>query len=175
VTTADVLTRFGEALARFVRRRVRNAADADDVLQDALARLHAGLPTLRDPEKLPGWIFGVARRAVLDHYRRRKTAPLERDVEAPPAKADLAACLEPLAGTLPEADREALRLAEIDGVPHAELAARLGLSLTAAKSRVRRARGRLKAALLDCCRVELDGRGAPVAFVRRRESCASCA
>jgi RNA polymerase sigma-70 factor (ECF subfamily) len=174
LTTADVLARFGEALGRFVRRRVRNAADADDVLQDALVRIHAGLPGVRDPRRLAGWIFAVARRAVFDHRRRRRSAPLERDVEAPAAPAGRPACLEPLAETLPEADRVALRMADVEGRSDAEFAARLGISLTAAKSRVQRARGRLQAALLDCCRVELDGRGAPVDFHPRRETCAAC-
>jgi RNA polymerase sigma-70 factor (ECF subfamily) len=159
------------ALGRYVRRRVRNAADADDVLQDALLRIHAGLRGAEDPA---AWIFGVARRAVADHHRRRQGLPLEVDVAAPTATSAPAPCAEPMAERLPEADRELLRLAEVEGVPHAELAARLGVSLTAAKSRVSRARGRLKDALLACCRVELDGRGLPVDFVPRAGTCGSC-
>ena len=52
-----------------------------------------------------------------------------------------------------------------------ELAARLGLSLSGAKSRVQRAREKLKAALLDCCQVELDRRRRVLAF---QPNCLSC-
>ncbi len=52
-----------------------------------------------------------------------------------------------------------MRLAEVEGVLHREIAARLGLSLAATKSRIRRGRLRLKQRLEQCCHFEFDRRG----------------
>ncbi len=67
--------------------------------------------------------------------------------------------LQPMLETLPKKYRHALRLTELEGMTQQGLARELGLSLSAAKMRVRRGREKLKAALLDCCHFELDRRG----------------
>jgi RNA polymerase sigma-70 factor (ECF subfamily) len=73
---------------------------------------------------------------------------------------DLAQCLTPLIAQLPERYRSAIEMSEIAGLTQNETANRLGLSLSGAKSRVQRARAMLQDLLLQCCRVELDHRGA---------------
>ena len=60
---------------------------------------------------------------------------------------------------LPDAYREAIVLTEFEGLTQKELADRLGISLSGAKSRVQRARGQLKQMLLGCCQFEFDRRG----------------
>ncbi len=72
---------------------------------------------------------------------------------------ELARCLIPLVNGLPTPYRRALTLAHLDGLTQREVASRLGLALSGAKSRVQRARKMLAGALLECCRVELDRRG----------------
>jgi RNA polymerase sigma-70 factor (ECF subfamily) len=73
---------------------------------------------------------------------------------------------------LDEPDREALRLVDAEGLGQKELAARLGLSITGAKSRVQRARRRLKEVLTDCCEIEMDRRGNAIGYTPR--NCTSC-
>jgi RNA polymerase sigma-70 factor (ECF subfamily) len=67
--------------------------------------------------------------------------------------------LDELVGQLPEKYREALRFAEVDGLTQQKVADRLGLSLSAAKSRIQRGRVMLKDVLEQCCRFEFDRRG----------------
>jgi RNA polymerase sigma-70 factor, ECF subfamily len=74
---------------------------------------------------------------------------------------------------LPEAYREPVRLAEFEGLPLAKIALRMGLSLTAVKSRVRRGRAMLKRKLQDCCRFEFDRMGKVIGYERRKTAC-SC-
>ena len=81
------------------------------------------------------------------------------DDEAEP-RAELARCLSPLVGRLPERYRRSLELTELEGRTQAEAAALLGLSVSGMKARVQRARRLLRDLLLDCCHVELDRRGA---------------
>jgi RNA polymerase sigma-70 factor (ECF subfamily) len=124
------------------------------------ARLEANLASERRP------VYRVARNAVLDHYRARKPAAELGEVPAEPAdpegdelEANLARSVSTFLDGLPPDHRQALYLTEYEGLTQKELAQRLGISVSGAKSRVQRARTRLKAMLLDCCHFELDRRG----------------
>ena len=63
---------FGDKLRSFIRSRVADDATADDILQDVFVKIASRSASLHDPGKLQGWIFLVARNAVIDHYRTRK-------------------------------------------------------------------------------------------------------
>jgi RNA polymerase sigma-70 factor (ECF subfamily) len=77
--------------------------------------------------------------------------------------------------SLPETYRQAIVLSEFEGLTQKELAARLDLSLSGAKSRVQRGRAQLKKMLLDCCRFEFDRRGTVIECEpRRKTSCPEC-
>jgi RNA polymerase sigma-70 factor (ECF subfamily) len=161
-----------EPLRRFIRARVRHADDADDLLQDVLARLHEKPPD----GDVAAWIWTVARHAIIDYYRRRRPAAplpagLAADSPAPRVSRKIASWLRPMMERLPAADREAIVAADLDGLPQRELASRLGLSLTGAKSRVQRARARLRTILLECCAVEFDRRGHASGYTPRRRGC----
>jgi RNA polymerase sigma-70 factor (ECF subfamily) len=97
---------------------------------------------------------------------------LAAEAEIPPGQteAEAAACLGALLDELPESDRQALSLTIREGLQQKELAARLGLSVSGAKSRVQRARSRLKALFLACCEVEFDRRGNLLNYRVREEA-----
>ncbi len=172
---------FAEPLRSFIRRRVRDDADADDLLQVIFGKIHAGLGGLADSERLPAWIFQIARRTLIDHFRCRSSAPefvdlpegLAADAEPAAALNELAECVRPMIDRLPEPYRQALTLTELEGRTQRELADALNLSFSGAKSRVQRGRERLKTLLLACCHVEVDRRGGVVDF-EPREGCSGC-
>lgn len=164
-------------LVRFVRARVGDDAAADDIVHDVLLRALAELEGPRPPVHLRGWLYRATRNAIVDHYRaRRPSEELPEEIGATPAEdeasaeQELARCLAPLLGTLAPDYREALTLAEVEGLPQREIAGRAGLSLSGAKSRVQRARKMLRQAILDCCRIETDRRGGVVELAPRPES-----
>jgi RNA polymerase sigma-70 factor (ECF subfamily) len=72
-----------------------------------------------------------------------------------------------MVGRLSPADRDAIDRTGIQGLRLAEAAARSGVSLSGMKSRVQRARGRLRTAMLECCDLALDGRGMPTRCAKR--------
>ncbi len=168
MTTADfneVLEAHYERLRRFVRSRVSNPEEADDLVQEICLRAVSRLDTLRDEARAESWLYQIARNAIVDHYRRaRLESALPEDLVDSEAYAhydspNLADCLPGLLDGLPESDREALRLTAIDGMKQRELAERLGLSLSGAKSRVQRARNRLRTMIVSCCHLEMDTLG----------------
>lgn len=175
---ATAWSTFSGRLRRFIRKAVPQEADAEDVLQDVFLRLQAGLGAVRDASKLESWLYQITRNAIVDHRRRRMRTSDVRDEAAAPTESEnenalVASWLRPFMAELSAEDQEALRHSELDGHPQRVLAARLGLSDSAARSRVQRARRRLKDKLLECCRIELDRRGNALSHARRSTSCKS--
>jgi RNA polymerase sigma-70 factor (ECF subfamily) len=165
-------------LRGFIRSRVRDHSAAEDILQEVFIKIHRKLPTLRAGERLEAWVWRITRNAITDHFRRaRPDEPLPGELTAPPdghtAMPDLGPCVRRFVGELAPTYREALVLSEWQGLTQEQIAQRLGLSLSGAKSRVQRARGQLKGLLLDCCRLELDRRGNVVEMQPRRQQCDS--
>jgi RNA polymerase sigma-70 factor (ECF subfamily) len=154
-----------ERLRRFVRARVSNPEEADDIVQEVCLRAVTRIDSIRDPERVESWLFQIARNAIIDHYRRNRPVAALPDeligIESidEPALPDISGCLPGLLDGMDAGDREALKLTAIDGLKQRELADQLGLSLSGAKSRVQRARKRLRDMVLACCRPELDRLG----------------
>lgn len=186
-TDTGTLASLRAAIRAFVLSRVKDAALAEDLTQETLVRLHRKLHTLRDGEKLEAWVFQIARNAVADHFRAaRPGEPFEQESHAPPPdptrheplaaeeaalKTKLAAYVRRVVEGLPPAYRDALRLVEFEGLSQVELARRLGLSVSAAKSRVQRARQMVRAEMERCCRWETDRYGTVLDVQPKRRDC----
>ena len=172
----NALWRHHKARLRgYIAKRVGEQDAVDDILQDVFLKAHAGLHGVRSSGSVTAWLYRIAANAIADHYRsRRPWDELPEDLAAPEPERDyageLATCLQPLIETLPEIYRSALVLAELKGLAQKEVAERLGISLSGAKSRVQRGRKLLRARLLDCCDVE-TGRGGITGYARRDGSC----
>ncbi len=72
---------------------------------------------------------------------------------------ELIHCLDPMINALPDKYREALVLSDIRGIKQSEIAKRLGLGLSATKSRIQRARKQLQENFVSCCHFQLDQSG----------------
>lgn len=180
ITTENVWEAFHTPLQHFIRRRVSDEATAEDVLQDVFLKIHQHMETLKDVRKLERWIYQIARNAIIDSYRNSKpTTTLEaqevldlpEELPDDDVVSELLPCVWAIVRSLPELDRQALVLTEYQGLTQKELSERLGLSFSGAKSRVQRAREKLKQQLLECCHFELDRRGHIINYQPR---CASC-
>lgn len=159
-------------LRSWLRRRLRNPAEVDDLLQELF------LKALRQGERFcslqnaRAWLFEVARNTLADHLRvARKTVDLPDDLAAPldeSATVDtLTACLPRVLSELSADDREAITLCDLQGMAQADFAKAKGLSLSAAKSRVQRARQRLRERMTQSCQVQMDDSGRVSDFVPR--------
>ncbi|NWG17652.1 MAG: RNA polymerase sigma factor SigZ [Chloroflexi bacterium] len=174
-----IWTQFNAPLERFIRQRVPDVQAADDLLQDVYLKVHLNINTLRDDERLQSWVYQIARNAVYDYYRSRRPLDAISDEIAAPDDADdadditrqLAESVRYMIELLPEGYREALLLADYDGLTQKELAERLGLSLSGAKSRVQRARRMLREMLLACCHFEFDRLGKVIDYYPHCDCC----
>lgn len=179
----QVWDNFTIQLRRFIASRVRNETDAEDILQEVFIKIHRGIDKLENQLKLEAWVYQITRNAIIDYYRRsdngvKVTSELP-DVLAEEngneeIESEVAAWLRPMMEELPEKYREALQLTEIQGLTQKELADRLNISISGAKSRVQRAREKLKDVLLECCHVEVDRRGKVVDWESKEPECRFC-
>ncbi len=174
---------FCAPLKKFIRRRVPSEQDTEDILQEVFARIFGSISSLKDGNKLDAWVYQIARNAIADYYRRQKKTTdsvellegmdTESDDVLSPSR-ELTSCLRPIINSLPEKYKQAILLTEFQNLTQRELSERLGLSLSGAKSRVRRARSLLKKTLLGCCRLEFDRLGNIIDYTHKTNSCKFC-
>lgn len=175
---------FAPPLRAFLARRVPAGVEADDLLQDVFLRVVKHVDSLRSTERPEAWLFQIARNALRDSLRARqrkdgRTDPLEIDLPAdvgisavPESEEELAPCLTPMIGRLPEPYRTAIELTSVQGLTQAEAARQAGISLSGMKSRVQRGREQLRQMLVRCCEISVDVRGGVSDFqLRSADAC----
>jgi len=156
-------------LRGFIRQQVGDAAVAEDLLQDVFVKAVAQGSRFCTLENVRAWLFRVTRNRIVDWRRsHRAHDPVTEQIAQPEAYEEpvvsLSQCLPRALERLSPADREILEQCDLEGLPQAEYAARHGLSLPAAKSRIQRARRRLKSELDRACHVKLDEQGRVCCF-----------
>lgn len=156
-------------LLDFIRRRVRTAEDAEDILQDVLYQLVLNYSVTEPIERLTSWLFRVARNKIIDSYRKKKPDPLqvnESSSEEPTNLEDILfddsmspdilygrsvvwSELSDALGDLPEEQREAFVMHELEGKSFKEIAEETGESVNTLLSRKRYAVLALRERLQD--------------------------
>jgi RNA polymerase sigma factor (sigma-70 family) len=151
---ADTFARQRARLRGFIRKRVPDPADAEDILQDVFYELVEATRLVRPVEQVGAWLFSVARNRITDLFRKRKSAPIEPlDADAgdledlvPSAEAGPEAAyarrilleeLEAALDELPDEQRGVFIAHELEGRSFKELAAETGAALNTLLSRKR--------------------------------------
>lgn len=172
------VTEFAVKLRAFIRARVPDDPTADDLTQETLLKVYRSRAALRDDDRLESWLYRIARRTLIDYYRKHRPREQLRVEMASESKDETRAFREAVLSStirymehLPSEYGVPLKLFELDGIPMAEIASRLGLSLAAVKSRIRRGRQMLKKNLQDCCYFEFDQHGRAIGWERRNPRC----
>lgn len=184
--TADYTTsQLRVAVRRFIGRRVTDAATADDLTQEVFVKVQRHVAKVRDPRRLMGWVIQIARTTVADYYRHARSTVVFKEEhiadralrselfepEETELREDLLAYIRTVVQALPPIYRQALVLTDYDGLSQVELARHLGLSVSAAKSRVQRARAMVKESIDRCCHFEVDHYGTVLGCTPRPKGC----
>ena len=163
------MARESGRLERFVRRRVADVADAEDILQEVFSELVESTRMLRPIEQVGAWLFSVARHRIIDRFRKQRQTvstsetvgtdegvPLlfedvlpahEGGPEAAYARRVLVDELEAAIEELPAEQQFVFVAHELEGRSFKELAAETGLSVNTLLSRKRYAVRRLRRCL----------------------------
>jgi RNA polymerase sigma factor (sigma-70 family) len=191
-----IYDRYRQRLFAYVRQMLCAGPrqDAEDVLQDVFVRAYGALRADARDVNVRAWLYRVAHNRCIDHLRRPtppaadlfdlSRKPLHDPIEEAQRREDLARLVADI-GRLPEQQRSALLMREIDGMAYADLAATLDITVPAVKSLLVRARiGLVDAADArdaDCAEIRRDlldayDRGVKASSRARRHmrSCAGC-
>jgi RNA polymerase sigma-70 factor, ECF subfamily len=176
-TTEKVWEEFNTGLKHFILKRVPDEPSAEDILQDVFLKIHTHIGSLRESDKLQGWIYQIARNAITDYYRAHKFTQDLPEVPYVPEDpfddvvSDLLPYVKKLVDNLPHDYHQALILTEYEGLTQRELAEKLGISVSGAKSRVQRAREKVRLMLLRCCHFEFDHLGRIIDYEPNCDCC----
>lgn len=153
--------KYSPSLQQFIQSKVASTEDAKDILQDVGLKFHKAshsATTIANPRT---WLFQVSRNTIADYYRRQFARSWEA---APNLSADSASCPCDLVefvitNYLPEKYARPLLMSDIQKLPHKEVSRVLGLSLSATKSRILRARKQLKTMTEKCVDIDYNRHG----------------
>jgi RNA polymerase sigma factor (sigma-70 family) len=157
----SVLLENHRAFLGFLTKRVGHRELAEDILQDAFAKVMSRPEGAPADEGIVPWFYRTLRNATIDQFRRRGAASraaeaFGRELESratpePELEAEICSCVSRLAGTLKPEYAEALREIDIRGTAVKDFAEQHGLSASNAGVRVFRAREALKKRVTETC------------------------
>jgi RNA polymerase sigma-70 factor (ECF subfamily) len=166
LTPELVFREYAPRIFNIARRMLGNDADAEDVTQEVLLQVIRKLDTFRGDSQIGTWLHRVTVNSALAHRQKRANRQKHEVGDAidelthsapgapmnhwgvPPDEPILAAeqqeLIEKAIENLPEPFRDVYVLADVEGLPNSEIAEALGLSVPAVKSRLHRARLRMR-------------------------------
>ena len=154
----EAIGREGGRLRNFIRRRVDDESDAEDIFQDVFYELIEAYRLMKPIEQVGAWLFRVARNRIIDRFRKKKPEPLSAEAgagdeggdrlaleellpspdagpEANYARSILLEELDAALDELPEEQREVFVAHEIQGVSFKEISAKTGVGVSTLLSR----------------------------------------
>lgn len=174
---------YERAIHSFLRSKVANEDDIEDLKQEVLFKTYQNLASLKQVINIKSWLFQIASNTVIDFYRKR--ARILRDQELnpddlwfneqePEIKTELSKCVAPFIYALPEQYSSLLMAVELEGVNQKELAENYGISYSTLKSRVQKSRVELKKIFEDCCAFSFDNQGRLTSCSQKQKGNSKC-
>ncbi|MDQ3020612.1 MAG: RNA polymerase sigma factor SigZ [Bacteroidota bacterium] len=161
---------FNKDLYKFIFSRVKDSDAAKDILQDTFIKIQTNISSLNEEKSLKFWIYKITYHSIIDYFRKSKydkedlnddfdyEDKLEKN-DNEDKTSELSECIVPFINKLPGIYKEALTLTEFKHYSQLELAEYLGISYSGAKSRVQRAKVKLKEIFQECCTISYDSYG----------------
>jgi RNA polymerase sigma factor (sigma-70 family) len=157
---ADIIKNYGIRLQGFIRKRVRNTEDAEDILQEVYYQLADADRLLKPIDQMAAWLFTIARNRITDLYRKKKTEPMPENRSEPDDEIFFAELsdlmfdngstpedeylrslvwteLEKALEELPEEQRMVFELTEMKGLSFKEISKQTGVAVNTLISRKR--------------------------------------
>jgi RNA polymerase sigma-70 factor (ECF subfamily) len=175
--TEQVWRLFSAPLLRWFEGRTGNAEHAEELLAQTFLRIHETLPALRESDRLAAWVHTLARNIWQDALRARSHGTTELAAEVAEDESEtllleeVASWVKDFLLQLSAEEQQLLQAVDWERQPLKQVARELGISESAVKSRVRRARAALRTKLEACCHVEWDRFGEIVDYHRRDGVC----
>ncbi len=169
LTGLNIKTDFDKKIADIVCRKVKDWDYCQDLQQEIYLKIMINLPKISQADNISAYLVRLTNNTIIDYYRKKERLPVQQELSEqvadevtskPDRSLQLAdCCLRPIIESLPVIYRDALVWVELEGLSHLQFAEKVGITLTNAKSRVQRAKEKLKLAILQCCNYQFDTYG----------------
>lgn len=166
MNTGELWKAFGSELLGYVKSKVNNVVQAEDLVQDVFLKIHLKSDELSEKENIKSWLYTITKNTIIDFYRKKKIPQNELEDIYPDDTSDeqqeilkFTKCLQPFIQDLPQQDKEAILKTDLGNLSQKEYAAQLDISYTTLKSRVQRARKKLNTSFQNCCKLQFDENG----------------
>lgn len=175
INIENLWTNIHGKLFGYISKHTKSKEDVNDIIQDTFIKVKTNIDGLKNPAKVESWIFQIARNTMNDFFRKQKksfqidenadetnieeNSFSEDDSEVKIQTQHFSEFAGFIVSELPEKYRIAVHLADIEGLSMKEVAERLNISVSGAKSRVQRGRKMIKEIILKCCDVNTDKYG----------------
>ncbi len=153
-----------QAIKSWLVKKTGDHDQAQDLLQDIFIKALQNKERFCTLTHAKSWLFTIAKNSMIDSYRQAKleigsvcSEAAEEDLHAPIV--NLQQCLLRVLCELDENDKDIIERCDMQGLSQIEYAQSRGLSLTATKSRVQRARKKLREQMISSCNVKFDQQG----------------
>ena len=161
-----------QALVQWLLKQTRDRDLTHDIVQEVFIRMMRQQGAFCEVENSKAWLFRVAKNMLIDHARGRIFVPVDEDLEQEETHLDAVdllamSCLPRVLSELEQPDREVITACDLQGMNQQDYATLHGLSLPAVKSRLRRARAKLRSQIQISCQVKLDENQRVYCFIPR--------
>jgi RNA polymerase sigma-70 factor, ECF subfamily len=156
---------LNDHLLFFIRKRIKNKEDAEDILQDVYIKLHKNINNLNDEKKIVSWIYQITRNTINDCYKKcyrlKKVEFEEYHIELTHEEEEnlndeILISMKKIIEELPKDSKELIKLYEFEDMSHKEISKKLEIKENTSKSRLKRAKEKLKNQLDECCVFQID-------------------
>jgi RNA polymerase sigma-70 factor (ECF subfamily) len=180
-TILSIRNDFDSHLSSLVCKKVNHQDHCHDILQEVYIKVIQNIDKIAKAKNVKSYLLKMADNAVTDHYRKQANKTYN-DISADILKTDESevneeslqladCCLRPMIESLGPIYREALIITELEGMTQKQYAEKTGISYTNAKTRLQRARQKLKEIILNCCTYEFDKYGNIVSCQKNSGKC----
>ena len=138
IQTNNIWKKFNYELLNYIKSKVSDRYEAEDILQDVFIKIYKNIDQLDDEAKLKSWLYKITNNTIIDWYRKRKATDISIDLFDIPIRVE-------------------------------EDLLTLSISLSGSKTRVQRARVKLREVLVACCELELDTYGNVMAYKKKED------
>jgi RNA polymerase sigma-70 factor (ECF subfamily) len=167
----EIWTDLHQELKKFILGKVKDINTTEDLLQDVFLKIHLNIHSLTDCSKLTAWVYQITRNSIADHYRKTTNVAvlidgfdLAEQENEEPLYHSLSNCINQKINKLSDKYKQPILLTYLDTYSQIQVAEKLNISYSGAKTRVQRGREKLKSLILDCPNVETDNKGNPIAY-----------
>ncbi len=160
---------YKAALYLFILKRVEDRDEAKDILHEVLMKCYQYCTKGKTVIHLKSWLFKITQNTIIDHYKSTgKREPINFDMtqesNAYSVVGEASEYIRILLKLLPEEYSVPLMMYDLEDIDQKEIARRLNITLTNTKTRIQRARIKLKERFLQCCEVSVDEHGEMISF-----------